>query len=130
MPELRVLYLQNNSMVKKIKNYRKTLTAKMPKLTYLDDRPVFEDDRRNAEAFARGGIEEERKERDKIRKETTEREEKNRQAFKDMIAKAKQERRAAQKAQQAKDDEGIVEAVNQIMEQPEQIDTSSKNNQE
>jgi len=89
----------NNPVVKKIKNYRKTVTAKLPKLTYLDDRPVFVEDRRNAEAFARGGIEEERKEREKIKQENNEREERNRQAFKDMIAKAKEERRLAKEAE-------------------------------
>jgi len=78
MTELRVLYLLNNGMISKIKNYRKTMTARLPKLCYLDDRPVFPEDRRNAEAFARGGIEEERKERDKIKQETREREEYNR----------------------------------------------------
>ena len=93
MPELKVLYLLNNGMIKKMKNYRKTMTAKLPKLCYLDDRPVFPEDRRNAEAFARGGIEEERKERELIKQENRDREEKNRQAFRDMIAKAKEERR-------------------------------------
>jgi len=39
------------------------MIAKLPDLKYLDDRPVFVDDRRNAEAFARGGLEEERQER-------------------------------------------------------------------
>lgn len=78
MPELKVLYLLNNGMIKKVKNYRKTMTARLPKLCYLDDRPVFPEDRRNAEAFARGGIEEERKERDKIKQENRDREEKNR----------------------------------------------------
>lgn len=63
MPNLKVLYLQNNGVVNKIKQYRKTLIARLPTLKYLDDRPVFEDDRRNAEAFSRGGLEEERKER-------------------------------------------------------------------
>lgn len=63
MPNLAVLYLMNNPVVGKIKNYRKTLTAALPGLKYLDDRPVFVDDRRHAEAFARGGLAEERKER-------------------------------------------------------------------
>jgi len=30
-------------------------------LKFLDDKPVFEDERRYAEAWARGGLEEERK---------------------------------------------------------------------
>lgn len=38
----------------------------LPKLNYLDDRPVFEEDRRYAEAFHRGGIKEERMERKKV----------------------------------------------------------------
>lgn len=101
MPELRVLYLLNNKMIKGIKNYRKTMTAKLPKLTYLDDRPVFQEDRRNAEAFARGGVEEERKEREKIKTENKERDAKNRQAFRDMIEKAKEERRLAKEAEAA-----------------------------
>jgi dynein assembly factor 1 len=101
MPELRVLYLLNNKLIKGIKNYRKTMTAKLPKLTYLDDRPVFQEDRRNAEAFARGGVEEERKEREKIKTENKERDAKNRQAFRDMIEKAKEERRLAKEAEAA-----------------------------
>lgn len=49
--------------------YRKNLINKIPSLTYLDDRPVFKDDRRTAEAFCRGGFEEEKEERNKIRQE-------------------------------------------------------------
>jgi len=66
MPNLKVLYLQGNEVTNKIKNYRKTMIARIPTLKYLDDRPVFEDDRRNSEAFHRGGLDEERKERDII----------------------------------------------------------------
>ena len=67
LPNLRVLYLQNNPVIKNITNYRKTVISKIPTLTYLDDRPVFKEDRRNAEAFARGGLEAEREERAKIK---------------------------------------------------------------
>lgn len=35
----------------------------MPNLKYIDDKPIFEDEKRYADAWARGGLEEERKER-------------------------------------------------------------------
>lgn len=60
MPNLHVLYCQGNDFIRKIDYYRKTVIAKIPTLKYLDDRPVFEEDRRRAEAFAEGGMKAER----------------------------------------------------------------------
>jgi len=80
MPLIRVIYLQGNECLRKISSYRKNFIAKLKELRYLDDRPVFEDERRFAEAFARGGIEEERKERALYKKE---KEEKDLQRIKD-----------------------------------------------
>jgi dynein assembly factor 1 len=51
MPKIAVIYFQNNGAIKKIKNYRKTLISRIPTLKYLDDRPVFDEDRVAAEAF-------------------------------------------------------------------------------
>ncbi len=51
MPNLAVLYLHQNEVCKKIEHYRKTLIIKLPKLKYLDDRPVFEEERRFAEVL-------------------------------------------------------------------------------
>lgn len=57
MPNLAVVYLQNNRFNKKIAHYRKTLISKMTNLKYIDDKPVFDDERRYAQAWARGGVE-------------------------------------------------------------------------
>lgn len=93
MPELRVLYLKGNPCQRKIPNYRKSTTVYVPTLTYLDDRPVFPDDRRAAEAFNRGGLEEERAERRRIREESNAKHEQNMRAFSEMVESAKREKR-------------------------------------
>lgn len=54
LPALRVLYLQGNPVVRRIKNYRKTVIARLSGLKFLDDRPVFDDERLRCEAWARG----------------------------------------------------------------------------
>lgn len=64
MESLSVLYMQDNPICWNISHYWKTLISSLPKLKYLDDRPVFDEERRFAEAFFRGGQEEEKLERE------------------------------------------------------------------
>ena len=103
MPNLKVVYLQNNPCTGKIRNYRKTIISSLPELKYLDDRPVFVDDRRNAEAFTRGGLDEERKEREVIAQEKRDKDTKNREDFKAMIRKAREEKRLSDEAKKAEE---------------------------
>jgi len=62
--KLSVLYVNNNAFKVEIKNYRKMMVSKIKNLDHLDDRPVFEKERRLAEAFAVGD-----KEAEKVEKE-------------------------------------------------------------
>lgn len=53
IPDLRVLYLLGNPVVKDIKHYRKVIVSKCQQLKYLDDRPVFDDERRRCNVWAK-----------------------------------------------------------------------------
>jgi dynein assembly factor 1 len=51
MPNLGVLNLQKNPVVGKMEHYRKQVIASIPTLKYLDERPIFPDERRAALAW-------------------------------------------------------------------------------
>ena len=89
--DLRVIYLNGNDVVRKIPNYRKTLISKIDTLKYIDDKPIFDDEKRFALAFVRGGYEEERKERARYREENRLKEEQRIRDFCKMMNKYKEE---------------------------------------
>ncbi|KXZ45339.1 hypothetical protein GPECTOR_56g436 [Gonium pectorale] len=93
IPDLRCLYLKGNPVVSNIKNYRKVIIISIPTLTYLDDRPVFDNERRTAEAWAEGGLEAERAMRTKLKEEEDERNRKNHEFMMQMRAQGWRERR-------------------------------------
>mgnify|MGYP001410575131 CR=1 FL=1 len=115
MKNLRALYLQGNPVVKKIKYYRKKMTMMLPDLRYLDDRPVFPDDRLRAVAFmtalgAEGGTvklaqEAERTEIKRQRAEKKAKEEANFQAFEDLIRNARLRHEAEQREKKMEEQE-------------------------
>ena len=69
MPSLAVLQLQGNPVVPKISQYRRNVVNRVKSLSYLDDRPVFEEERKAVEAWAVGGLPAEREERRRMREE-------------------------------------------------------------
>lgn len=109
MSSLAVLYLQNNPICKRIPNYRKTLISRLKNLKYLDDRPVFPEDRRFAEAFYTGGMEAEKAERQKFKDEEEEKHRRQHEAF-----RAKFITRTARETQDKENDSDISNLDNSV----------------
>eukprot|EP01041_Mallomonas_annulata_P005976 gene5976-12053_t len=125
LPDLRVLYLQGNPAIKNISHYRRTIISKCKNLRYLDDRPVFEEERRRtnawAIAFAEGGLaaaqEAERNELAIIRKEKDDADERNFRAFETMMKTGLEERKRREEAAAANGQNANTEYVNENGEQ-------------
>ena len=111
MPNLAVLYMQNNPVCKEIPHYRKTMIISLPTLKYLDDRPVFEDERRFAVAWKRGGLEEERKERALYKKEQEDVHWRRHNEFKAMMERYKQEHEAKLLQESSSDQHSETESI-------------------
>lgn len=69
LPKLAVFNCMENQIRTSIQDYRKTLISTCLELKYLDDRPVFDVERRTTMAWAKGGSDGERVEREIIREE-------------------------------------------------------------
>lgn len=65
---------------------------KLPNLRFLDDRPVFPEDRRKAEAYMTGGIEAERAVAKQIKQEQHDARVANHEAFQLMIKTAREKK--------------------------------------
>jgi len=122
LPELKVLYLKGNPCVKNIRNYRKTLISSIPTLTYLDERPIFEDERRLASAWARGGRNAEQEERKLIREE---KDAKNRRYIESFN---KMEENAKKLSGNVDSDNGANDKTESQTDNQKHIETQEKNN--
>eukprot|EP00796_Vickermania_ingenoplastis_P013341 gene13341-9173_t len=69
LPLVSVIYLQGNAITHGMKHYRRQMILHLPALTYLDERPVFVEERRIVTAWGTGGEEAESAERALIREE-------------------------------------------------------------
>ncbi|KAI8833671.1 hypothetical protein BJ741DRAFT_710187 [Chytriomyces cf. hyalinus JEL632] len=92
MPELSVLNLMSNPVISKIQNYRRSMVSRIKKLTYLDDRPVFDKERLATEAWAIGGLEAEREERQRQKDEERREHDRNFEALKQLQEEARARR--------------------------------------
>lgn len=88
LPRLRCLKLSGNPLVRVLRRYRKTIIARCKQLLHLDDRPVFEEERRLVNAWAEGGDKGEEAERMAIRDEKAAKERKRLDDFRKLIAQS------------------------------------------
>ncbi|KAJ3320358.1 hypothetical protein HDV06_005389 [Boothiomyces sp. JEL0866] len=92
MPNLAVLNLMGNPVIRKITNYRRIIVSKIKSLTYLDDRPIFDKERLTTDAWAVGGLEGERLERERIYEEEKKKQEANFEAMRIMQENGRKKR--------------------------------------
>lgn len=92
LTRLTLLYLHKNKFLTKVKNYRKVIIATCKGLKFLDDYPVFDEERRCCERFAVDGTMGEKAERNVIRDEKEEKYQQQRQFFERLVQAAKDRR--------------------------------------
>lgn len=80
------------------------MISQLPSLTQIDDRPVFEEERRFAEAFSKGGRDAEKEERKQWDEERKEKQMQYLRDFDNMIAKSRARHRV-EEANKPKEDE-------------------------
>ncbi|CAI7721881.1 centrosomal protein CEP72, putative [Plasmodium vivax] len=85
LKDLSILYCMNNPMMSKCKNYRKLFVHTLKRLTFLDHKPVKEDERRCVEAFFAGGAAAEQAELERIKRERQKRHEDSVEYFRKYI---------------------------------------------
>eukprot|EP01064_Diplonema_japonicum_P028394 TRINITY_DN4349_c8_g1_i1.p1 TRINITY_DN4349_c8_g1~~TRINITY_DN4349_c8_g1_i1.p1 ORF type:complete len:477 (+),score=161.71 TRINITY_DN4349_c8_g1_i1:70-1431(+) len=98
LPSLACLYIQGNELPNQTRYFRRKMVGTIKTLTFMDERPVFPDDRRATDAWVTGGFEAEQAERDAIREEKKQAEKASMKKYKAMqeAARATKEKREAE----------------------------------
>ena len=89
LPSLRVLYLSPAPFLQSTPNYRKHALSRLAGLTYLDERPVFDDERRLVDGWTRAGVQGEREEKAKMREEEKEKADRQWRFFDQLVSQGK-----------------------------------------
>lgn len=110
LTQLRVLRMDGNQVTRNMPNYRRRLILMFPELRFLDSEPVEPDDRRIAEAWGRGGLEEEKRERQKIREEKDRIHAENMAKFNEM--QNRHRRNTEEEKKEESTNEGKIEEIN------------------
>ncbi|RNF02081.1 Leucine-rich repeat-containing protein ODA7 [Trypanosoma conorhini] len=69
LPNVSVIYFHGNPAIRGLRGYRRQMVLRLPQLMYLDERPVFTEERRCVEAWGSGGEAAEAQERAMIQNE-------------------------------------------------------------
>jgi hypothetical protein len=93
LARLATLMLSGNAVVRAIKPYRKRLVHQNRSLRYLDEYPVFDDERRCSDAWGADGPAAEKLEREAIREEDVATKKRHMQFFADVVADARRKGR-------------------------------------
>ncbi|EPY27950.1 hypothetical protein STCU_04754 [Strigomonas culicis] len=89
LPRLLSLRLQGNPLTRTLRRYRQRILSHCKRLVYLDDRPVFEEERRLVTAWAKGGDAAVNKERACIKAENEAKQQKRLDDFRALLANAR-----------------------------------------
>lgn len=136
LPDLSVLYLQGNPGVKKIRHYRRQVIARLKNLKYLDDRPVFDDERQRCEVFwrvyqenndERAAAHAEREEIARQGKEKREKEEREFIAFAEFVRKSAEEYAAKNQLELESSSDELSDDVEMDMDDKEQVNGTTSN---
>jgi len=120
LPNLKTLYLKGNPFVRKLKDYRKEIIHACPSLEFLDDRPVYDWEKKFVSAWKIGGKEGLEKERERHNKEKWGAIDRNmikwKQARMEMKAKLDAERAAEEKRKKNEETQDTAPRIKVVVE--------------